>query len=61
MSDGRQDELKEWITAEEAGRILGVSSRRVRQLIGEGKLVARKKGNLWLVSKESVYEYLAEQ
>lgn len=49
--------LKEWITAKEAGRILGMTDRRVRQLINEGRLEARRKGNLWLIKRDSVYKY----
>jgi len=53
------NELREWITAKEAARILNVTDRRVRQLIHEGRLEARKKGNLWLVRRDSVYQYKA--
>jgi len=51
------NDLSEWITARQAALILGLTSRRVRQIIQEGKLIARKVGNLWLIKRDSVYNY----
>lgn len=52
------DNLSAWLTAEEAARILGLTSRRVRQLIAEGKLEAERKGErMWLIKRESVEAY----
>ena len=57
MNKQQSNNLKEWITAREAARILGMTDRRIRQLIQEGHLMARKKGNLWLIKRDSVYQY----
>ena len=45
-------------TATAAGR-LGVSERRVRQLLADGPLTGRKVGRQWLVERTSITEYQA--
>lgn len=45
-----------WIPVAEAAKILGVSTRRVYQLIDSGDLMARKCGTTWLVSQVSVFD-----
>lgn len=48
----------EWITTADAATILRVTQRRVRQLIAEGELEARRVSpNLWMVKRSSVYRY----
>jgi uncharacterized protein (DUF433 family) len=49
----------EFITAEEAAELLGVShqSRRVAQLCRDGKLECRKVANRWMVSRQSAEAY----
>lgn len=52
------------ITVKEAAKMLGISDRRVRYMIDEKKLKARKlgEGNLpYLVDKQSVLEVIASQ
>jgi excisionase family DNA binding protein len=57
-----QDVHPGWITAPEAARRLGVTDRRVRQLIDEGKLIGYRVGTRQLLVKESsIEEYLREQ
>lgn len=46
-----------YLTAREAGEELGVSARRVRQFIKEGRLNAVKVGNQYLISKEAVFNF----
>ncbi len=46
-----------YLTAREAGEELGVSARRVRQFIKEGRLNAIKVGNQYLISKEAVFNF----
>lgn len=54
--------LEDWISTAEAAELLGVSQRRVNQMIDEGKLIAQKMHpRLTLVSRTSVKRYLAEQ
>lgn len=45
------------IDASEAARILGVSDRRVRQLIKLGELSARRVGKFWVLSRDEVASY----
>ena len=52
------EKLEDWITTTEAGRLLGVTARRVRQLIDEEELVAiRLNPRMMLVSRLSVEKY----
>lgn len=41
----------------EAGAALGISSRRVRQLLGTGELAGTKPGTQWIIPRESVARY----
>ena len=53
-----EDALEGWITTAEAARTLGLTQRRIRQLIEDGELVGQKvSANLWLVKKSSVEAY----
>jgi excisionase family DNA binding protein len=45
----------------EAGRVLGVSDERVRQLIEAGEIEGEKRGGRWHVFKVSVHEALSER
>jgi hypothetical protein len=47
-------------TAEAAGR-LGVSERRVRQLLQGGRLAGRKEAGRWFISTESLAELSVRQ
>lgn len=50
----------EWVRAVEAARMLGVSRERVRQMIAEGKLTARREPKrVCLVSVESITAWRA--
>lgn len=51
----------DWITVEEAARLGGYHPEHVRRIIREGKVEARKFSIVWMVSKESLLEYLRQQ
>ncbi len=46
-----------YLTVNEAGKELGVSARRVRQFLLDGRLSAIKVGNQYLISKEAVFNF----
>jgi excisionase family DNA binding protein len=48
---------EEWITTVDAARILGVTIAHVSNLLRRGKLIGRKFGRSWMVSKASVEAY----
>lgn len=50
--------LEDLLTAREAAELLGTNASRVRQLVARGRIAAVKKGNLLIVDKSSVLEYL---
>lgn len=47
------------LRSDAAGALLGISSRRVRQLCEEGLLEAEKPGIEWIITRESVDQYRA--
>lgn len=55
--------LKEYITANEAGKIAGLTGRRIRQLLTSDppEIEGQKWAGRWMVKKESLYAYLAKQ
>ena len=50
-----------WLTVNEAASLSGYHPEYVRQLIREGKIVAKKFSIVWMVSKESLVEYVKSQ
>jgi excisionase family DNA binding protein len=50
-----------WLTVNEAADVSGYHPEYVRQLIREGKVVAKKFSIVWMVSKESLLEYVKSQ
>lgn len=57
-----QGKMGNWITTAEAAKILGVTDTRIRQLIYEKRLVARKLSErVWLIDVDSVDEYDRER
>jgi excisionase family DNA binding protein len=48
----------EWLTVQDAAKLSGYHAEYVRLLIREGKLMAKKFGPLWAVSKFSLLAYL---
>jgi len=53
-------DLRDFITTEEAARILQFHVEHVRRLLREGDLKGEKIGTAWLVLKKSVEEYIKE-
>lgn len=45
---------REYLTTQEVGELLGLSSDHVRQLIMSNYIVGEKKGTIWLVKKEDL-------
>lgn len=50
-------ELKDFVTTEEAARILRYHVEHVRRLLREGRLDGERAGSVWLVLRRSVEEY----
>jgi excisionase family DNA binding protein len=50
--------LEKWITAKEAAELSGYHLERIRELIREGKITARKFGSVWAVERESLQAYV---
>lgn len=50
------DTMKQFITTKEAAQKLGVSTRRIRQLLQLGKFVAIKAGRDWIIASSSLTE-----
>ncbi len=46
--------VTDWVTSVEAARMIGVSERRVRQLLADGRLAGRLAGGRWQVDVVSV-------
>ncbi len=57
----REAKPGETYTPLEAGRVLGVSGERIRQLIDAGDLSGEKRSGRWRVFRASVHEALSER
>lgn len=51
---------EEWLTTSEAARLSGYHVERIRELIREGKINARKFGPVWAVNRQSLIRYVQE-
>lgn len=49
------------VTTQEAGTLLGVTDRRVRQLIASGRLSAQRTGGAWHVQTSEVERYAGDR
>ena len=49
-----QDELANWLTAQQAAELTGYSTSHIRRLRGMGKIFAIQKGHDWLYSRADV-------
>ena len=43
-----------FLTSEQAGNIIGITGRRVRSLINEGRLPVIKHGHVWLIAEKDL-------
>ena len=50
----------EWITTAEAAELTGYTDAYLRQLIGRGRLQAKKRGRDWFLGKANVLAYTEE-
>jgi hypothetical protein len=50
--------VEDWLTTSEAAKISNYHPERVRELLREGKVIGKKFGPIWQVSKTSLLEYL---
>jgi len=50
----------QWITTQEAATLTGYSAAYFRQLIRAGRLVAKKRGRDWFLSRAEVLAYAEE-
>ena len=50
--------LSDWLTTQEAARLTGYHPVHIRRLIYSGELDAQKWGNEWMISKESLLQYI---
>lgn len=46
-----------WITTSQAAAVLGLSCRQARKLAAAGRLIARRHGRDWQVSRQSAQDY----
>ena len=51
----------DYYTTGDLAEKLGVTDRRVRQLIDEGKIEAEQFGHIWRISADEVKRYLRER
>jgi excisionase family DNA binding protein len=47
----------ELLTADEAAAELGLTGRRVRQLLNGGEIIGKKKGRDWIITREALEAY----
>ena len=52
---------KDLITPEEAGKLLKITARWVRELVIRGLIQGQKVGRQWVVSRQSVLDYLEQK
>ena len=48
----------DWITSAEAVKLTGYHIEHLRELVRDGKVIARKWGREWMVSRQSLLVYL---
>jgi excisionase family DNA binding protein len=51
----------DWITTSEAARLAGYHPQTIRGLVTSGRIVGRKFGPVWQVSRRSLLAYVARQ
>jgi excisionase family DNA binding protein len=61
MKPNKTINLADYITADEAAKIAGLTGRRIRQLLTEGIIEGVKAGRSWLANRKSLDCFLAER
>ena len=51
----------DYLTSEEISEQLGVSSGTVRSWLRQGKILGIKKGRMWLVNKNNIFNFLQKK
>jgi excisionase family DNA binding protein len=51
--------LDDWLTTQEAAQLAGYHPDYLRKLVKACEIQAQKWGNAWMVSRESVLQYMA--
>ena len=54
------DELREWLSTEDAASLTGYHIKYLRELVRKGRIMARKVSRDWLVNRESLLAYKAK-
>jgi excisionase family DNA binding protein len=55
------DELPYICTASEAGRLLRHTPEYITRLCGKGSILAYKEGNVWLIRRDDLLDYIASR
>ena len=50
--------LEEWLTTEQAAELSGYHPNHIRRLVRSGEVEARKWGQAWQISRQSLLVYL---
>ena len=50
----------DWLTAKQAAEISGYNVETIRRLLREGKIQAKKFTFVWMISQESLLEYVTQ-
>ena len=61
IAETAPDSNSDEITTEEAGRMLNVTTRRVRQLAAEGRLAGRRRAGRWCFDRGAAAAYVEER
>jgi hypothetical protein len=51
----------EWLTVNEAAKISGYHPEHIRRLVRQGSVEAKKFSIVWMVSKDSLLNYIRDQ
>lgn len=51
---------KEWLTTAEASELSGYHPYYLRELMRQGRVIGKKFGTVWQISKDSLLEYVKE-
>jgi hypothetical protein len=49
------------LTAKEASQVFGYTPEHIRLLCDTGRITSRKSGKIWLISAQSIKQYICKQ